>query len=168
MKSRKGLMVLALTVVLGALAGCGSPTPPAGGGGGGTGTATSTANNQQLDLPGKIAKRVQFLDYSNEMKQLAQFYYMYHLERKKSPASVKEFQDYIKRDSGQLVKWMNEGYYDIIINQKPDSNTIVVYQKRDLKGGTRWVAKGDASIHEITEAEWEDYVKKLYKNLKNP
>jgi hypothetical protein len=143
---------------VGLLVGCGQNpfALPTGGAGGGN---TAGGNGPPLGLAEKIKKKIDFLDYSNEMSQLAKFYVMYDLEFRHPPKTVKEFQDYIKKDSGQLVKWMNDGYYVVLPNIKPTSNTIIVYQNKDLKGGTRWVALGDASIQELTETEFAQQLK---------
>jgi hypothetical protein len=130
----------------------------------GCGVASSDdADSEELGVIGQIGKKIDFAAYSGEMRQLALLYVAFDTFHNRPPKTVKEFQDYIKKDAGKLVQWMDEGYYVVLPNIKPNSNDILVYQNKDLRGKTRWVAKGDGTIHEITEMEFQAELKKLKK-----
>jgi len=131
------------------------PGPAQGGQPGNQVPAPNAPGGVEMSLTSKIKKKIDFLDWQNEMRQIAQFYIMYADDFRHPPKTVKAFQEYIKKDYPQLVGYIDAGYYVVIPNQKPSSHSILAYQNKDLRFGTRYVVKGDGSFHELGEAEFK-------------
>jgi hypothetical protein len=166
-------LVLALFGALGLLTGCGTSATPANsvGGAGGGGANPGPAGGKPATTPApqqggaemkpgsKLKKKIDFLDWQNEMRQIAQYYKLFELERNRSPKDVREFQDYVKKDWPDLVKWIDEGYYVVLPNVRPPSGNIIAYQNRDLRFGTRYVVRMDGSFHELPEMQFQQELK---------
>lgn len=108
---------------------------------------------EQMGLAEKIAKQADLPDFGNDLRQIAIFYRTYEIELNHPPRDQKAFEAYIQKQAPQLASAIQKGYYVIVPNMKLSANNIIAYQSKGMYAGMHWVAKGDGSFHELSNAE---------------
>ena len=95
----------------------------------------------------------------NDLRQIAIFYRLFDAEFSREPRSLKEFQDYIKRDAPALHKALADGTYIVIVGKKLGARDILAYEKKPDKG-VYTVARGDQSVTTMSAKELKKALKK--------
>ncbi len=78
--------------------------------------------------------------------QIGIFYHQYQAEMGRSPANLRDFGDYIKREAPQIYQALQEDRYVITWKANLSSNTVLAYEKTPYTDGSRLVMMGDKSI----------------------
>jgi hypothetical protein len=87
--------------------------------------------------------------------QIGIFYHQYNAEMGRSPASLKEFDTYIRRDAPQIAQALQEDRYVVVWKANLASNNVLAYEKAAYTDGSRLVMMGDKSIKIMSAQEFQ-------------
>ena len=83
------------------------------------------------------------------------FYHTYNAEFGRSPATMDEFVNYIKRDAQKEVKALQDGLLTLNLKAPLSSEVVLGYETEPYTDGTRLVMMGDKSIKMMSAQEFQ-------------
>jgi hypothetical protein len=89
------------------------------------------------------------------LRQIGTFYLLYRNDLNRSPASLKDFVAYIKRDAPRESQALEEGHYVLVLNVTPTSSTVLAYERNAYTDGSRLVLMGDGSVKLMSGPEFQ-------------
>ena len=92
------------------------------------------------------------------LTQIGLFYIAYNTEFGRSPKTLEEFENYIKRDAHNEVKALEDGLLTLKLNAPLSSNVVLGYETEPYRG-MRLVLSGDGHVKMMNDQEFQAALK---------
>jgi hypothetical protein len=91
----------------------------------------------------------------NYLAQIGLFYHTYYAEFGRTPTTMDEFVNYIKRDAQQEVKALQDGLLTLNLKAGLSSEVVLGYETEPYTDGSRLVMMGDKSVKIMSAQEFQ-------------
>jgi hypothetical protein len=145
----KSILAVTLTSFLTAVAGCGPQSD----------MPQPAAQAVRQEPVGPLKRGMDLRKVENDLVQLGLFHQHYWSEFGKAPASLKAFEDYIRRDMPTLVKSLDEEMYVYVPNCPAKEDRVLAYEAQADLNGRRRVVFGDGHVVPLTGPELDAALK---------
>jgi hypothetical protein len=108
---------------------------------------------------GVLKRGMDLRKVENDLVQLGMFHQHYWSEFGKAPASLKAFEDYIRRDMPTLVKALDDETYVYVPGCPATQDRVLAYEAEADLNGRRRVVFGDGHVVPLTRAELDTALK---------
>jgi hypothetical protein len=88
------------------------------------------------------------------LKQIGTFYISYNADFNRSPRTLEEFKNYIKRDAQAEVKALEDGLLTLKLNAQLSSNTVLAYETEPYRD-MRLVLFGDGHVKMMNTQDFQ-------------
>jgi hypothetical protein len=144
------LWMLLLLSLAGGLAGC-APKPD---------LPQPAAQAVRKEPVGHIKRGMDLRKIENDLTEIGLFHQHYWSENGKAPASLKDFEDYIRKDSPQICRAFEEEIFVYVPNVSMKPDMVLAYEKEvDLNGRQR-VVFGDGHVEPMQAQELQNALKR--------
>jgi hypothetical protein len=108
---------------------------------------------------GALKRGIDLRKVENDLRELGLFHQHYWSEFGKAPASLKVFEDYIRRDMPTLVKALDDEMYVYVPGCPTSQDRVLAYESEADLNGRRRVLYGDGHVVPLTRAELDTALK---------
>jgi hypothetical protein len=108
---------------------------------------------------GALKRGMDLRKVENDFVQLGIFHQHYWSEFGKAPASLKAFEDYIRRDMPTLCTSLDDEVYVYVPGCPTSQNCVLAYEAQADLNGRRRVVFGDGHVVPMTRTELDEALK---------
>ena len=117
------------------------------------------AESVRQEPVGALKRGIDLRKVENDLVQLGMFHQHFWSEFGKAPASLKAFEDYIRRDMPTLVKALDDEMYVYVSGCSTRQDRVLAYEAEADLNGRRRVVFGDGHVVPLTRAELDTALK---------
>lgn len=104
---------------------------------------------------GHVLRGKEKIRLQGDIRQVAQFYIQFDIEKGQPPADWEEFKAYMGNQAQGVLGGIEKGDVAVVYGVKPRSGVVVLYEKRADLRGNHVAAMGDGSVHTLKTDELE-------------